>query len=147
MNKLKSKQKQEGLELIGNLLNFIRTTKMKLRKQNRLRKRREFLNVGKKGRKIILDSFLVIALKNNSEDCRFGITVTKKVGNAPTRNKIKRYVREVVRQHQIPGFDLVFIAKRDAEFSFQQTLKDVESLKKKIKNDRTRIANFSSRPL
>ena len=46
---------------------------------------------------------------------RVGITVTKKVGSAVDRNRIKRVVREVFRRHRSffpDGFDYVFIAKR-----------------------------------
>lgn len=47
---------------------------------------------------------------------RVGITVTKKIGNAVTRNRIKRLVREHVRQSrwlERPA-NTVFIAKRSA---------------------------------
>jgi ribonuclease P protein component len=48
---------------------------------------------------------------------RFGITVTRKVGNAVMRNRIKRVVREGCRQMapSFPaGLDLVIVAKASA---------------------------------
>ena len=50
---------------------------------------------------------------------RLGITVSKRVGNAVTRNRIKRWVREFVRQQPAtawlpPGQDVVVIAKARA---------------------------------
>ena len=48
---------------------------------------------------------------------RLGITVTRKVGKAVARNRIKRLVREVFRrqhQHLRAGLDMVWIAKRSA---------------------------------
>jgi len=48
---------------------------------------------------------------------RLGITVTRKVGNAVLRNRIKRLVRDVFRRNHrrlVRGHDLVWVAKRDA---------------------------------
>ena len=48
---------------------------------------------------------------------RLGITVTKRVGSAATRNRITRLVREFVRQTQgwLPtGMDVVVVAKKSA---------------------------------
>jgi len=51
------------------------------------------------------------------ERTRLGITVTKKVGKAAVRNKIKRLIREYFRQnrHHITGnWDINLIAKKEA---------------------------------
>jgi len=48
---------------------------------------------------------------------RLGITVTKKVGNAAVRNRIKRMSREFFRlnRHKLKGcWDIVIIAKKEA---------------------------------
>lgn len=49
---------------------------------------------------------------------RFGLTVTRKSGNAVQRNRIRRRLRDAVRQiagkHAAPGHDYVIIAKADA---------------------------------
>ncbi len=47
---------------------------------------------------------------------RLGVTVTRKVGPAVKRNRIKRWVREAFRRERgalPPGFDMVWVAKRD----------------------------------
>ena len=46
-----------------------------------------------------------------TESSRFSISVKKKVGNAPSRNQIKRFIREAVRQdraHLNDAFDICF---------------------------------------
>ncbi len=47
--------------------------------------------------------------------CRVGFTVTRKVGNAVVRNRIRRRLKEVVRlvlrQRQVRGFDVVLIGR------------------------------------
>jgi ribonuclease P protein component len=49
---------------------------------------------------------------------RFGFTVTKKIGNAVVRNRIRRRLREVVRLSvadvACPGIDYVLIGRRAA---------------------------------
>lgn len=90
-------------------------------KEMRLRSRREFLPVQQTGKKFHGRHFLaVIAPRTSSGEAlvpgRVGITASKKVGNAVTRNRIKRFIREYVRQHDwLPaGMDTVIIAKHSA---------------------------------
>ena len=85
----------------------------------RLRKRRDFLRVQGTGAKTHTRHFLVLRLAQEAElpSGRLGITVTKRVGSAATRNRIKRLVREFVRQTPgwLPiGMDVVVVAKKSA---------------------------------
>ena len=90
----------------------------RITKEMRLRKRAEFIAVQRDGQK--LHGRHVLALARKREDVelpgRLGITVTKKVGNAVVRNRIKRLVREWVRLHGwVPaGWDVVVVAKDSA---------------------------------
>jgi ribonuclease P protein component len=83
----------------------------------RLKKRSDFLAV-RRGEKRRGRMFLVEALdRNDAEPPRYGITVTRKVGNAVLRNRIRRRIREAVRVHvagdMSPGTDYVIVARRD----------------------------------
>ena len=55
------------------------------------------------------------SLSNDIDRSRFGILVGKRNGNAITRNRVKRRLREVLRQEPVAaGWDIVLIARRPA---------------------------------
>lgn len=86
-------------------------------RHDRLRKRYEYRQAQLQGRRIHTEHFLIIVQPNASSNTRLGITVTKKVGSAVQRNRIKRIVREVFRRNRAlfpTGHDVVLIAKRNA---------------------------------
>lgn len=79
-------------------------------RSSRLTSRKQFLEVYDKGRRVSSSSFVLFGLENGSGGCRLGITVTRRVGNAVRRNRIKRMVREIFRHHRDelrPNLDLV----------------------------------------
>jgi ribonuclease P protein component len=79
-------------------------------KKDRVCSRVEFERIFKTGR-VQADPFLVIhALPNRLNFSRLGISVSKKVGSAPVRNRWKRLIREAFRRQrlEIPkGMDFV----------------------------------------
>ena len=84
----------------------------------RLRQRADYLVVQSEGTKTHGRHILGIARKRSDSQLagRLGLTVTKKVGNAVVRNRIKRMLREWMRLHGwVPdGWDLVLVAKDSA---------------------------------
>jgi len=57
-------------------------------------------------------------LSNHSEKNRFGITVSKKVGNSVVRHRVTRLIRESIRlnlEQFEKGFDIVIVARKTAK--------------------------------
>jgi len=55
------------------------------------------------------------ARPNGSNLSRYGFSITKKVGKAVQRNRLKRLLREIMRlQSLTPGWDIVFMARSAA---------------------------------
>ncbi len=88
-------------------------------KARRVLKRREFLRIQHQGLRIYSDHLIFQFLPGRGPVVRLGLTVSRKVGNAVVRNRIKRWLREVFRRlppEQLAGrrpFDLVVTPKRD----------------------------------
>ncbi len=92
----------------------------RMTKDMRLRRRQEFLAVQSSGRKIHGKLFLaLVETRAGAPVGRVGLTVTKRIGNAVTRNRIKRRTREWLRRHGwVPaGCDVVLVAKEGAATS------------------------------
>ena len=82
-----------------------------------MRRRADFL-AANRGLRVARPGFVLLANPNSGEGKRYGITVTKKVGNAVVRNRIKRRFRELLRaalpEAGLPDHDHVLIARDGA---------------------------------
>jgi len=93
-----------------------------LNKKYRLKRQRDFLRLYKRGRSVAYPAFVLYCRERDSRTKhefvpRVGFSVSKKVGNAVTRNRIKRRFRHAVREemaHFIAGQDYVFIVRNAA---------------------------------
>ncbi|MEJ5360019.1 MAG: ribonuclease P protein component [Desulfobacterales bacterium] len=87
------------------------------RKSDRIRKRSEFLALDAEGRRVAVPWFLAVFAPSPSGRPRLGITVSRRIGRAVERNRIRRVVREFFRLHrQMLGgaWDVHVIARRGA---------------------------------
>ena len=85
-------------------------------KAARIRRRREFLAIGRTGERRHTAHFIVLARPHGGPS-RLGVTTSRKVGGAVVRNRIKRRLREVFRRDPdrlLPQHDLVVIARPGA---------------------------------
>ena len=100
------------------------TTKQKEQKKtskhqniDKITKRSDYLRASKS--KYFRSNSFIIQFYNRADDLepRYGITATKKIGNAIKRNKAKRRIRNLVKdllpKYGKNGYDYVFIAKEN----------------------------------
>lgn len=81
-------------------------------KHQHLKSQKDFAKVYAARCRVYNEQIIVFCVKNSLGFSRLGLSVSKKVGNSPTRNRWKRLIREAFRlqQHQLPiGFDFVVI--------------------------------------
>jgi ribonuclease P protein component len=96
-----------------------------LKKTDRILKRSEFLGLSKTGRTVRGEFFIAVVAPSRSEKSRLGVTVSRKVGGAVQRNRIKRLTRDFFRRNRqlIKGcWDINLIARRGAAEQTNQTI-------------------------
>jgi len=87
-------------------------------------KPKEYALVYEKGKSWACGLLVIRALPNELALSRYGISVSKRVGNAVVRNRVKRRLREILRTVPLrPGWDIVFIARTAAASTDYASLK------------------------
>ncbi|NJH82668.1 ribonuclease P protein component [Staphylococcus agnetis] len=115
-----------------------------MEKAYRIKKNSDFQLIYRKGRSVANRQFVVYTYRHNqNEHFRLGISVSKKIGNAVTRNRIKRSVRECLKIHKLDilPLDIIVIARHPAkemstleiQKSLEHVLKIAKVFNKKIK--------------
>ena len=107
---------------------------------NRVRRRVDFVGIQEQGSRFSGVHYLLCARRRSATEttanARLGITVSRKVGNAVERNRVKRWVRESYRRLQSmapAGTDLVLIARPSAKASgLQATRAELTTLLRRL---------------
>lgn len=89
-----------------------------LPRTNRIRCSADYRFMRNQGRRRHTQNFIVYTFVRKNSPARLGLTVSRKVGRAVTRNRVKRLLREFFRLHQplmVPGRDVSIVAKPGAD--------------------------------
>ena len=107
-----------------------------MNKQYRIKKSDEIEKVMKKGLKYSSKYFVIYKLENNETNhFRFATSVGKKIGNAVTRNLVKRRVRSVIDRLDLSlkNMDVFIVAKSTVnDLTFDEYVKQISYLLKKL---------------
>jgi ribonuclease P protein component len=99
-----------------------------VRGERYLKKNSQFSLVYDEGRTWAGKEIVLRVLSNGSAATRFGFVVSRRLGKAVIRNRIKRRLREIARQTPVQnGWDIIIIARLPA------LLADYEGLEKSVK--------------
>ena len=109
-----------------------------MNKHQRVKKNAEFQKIFKRGKSFANRQFVLYFLpKEGQEEFRIGLSVSKKVGNAVVRNRIKRYIRQSfleMKDEVNPTMDYVIIARHQAaSLDFHETKKSLQHVLKVAK--------------
>jgi ribonuclease P protein component len=92
-----------------------------------LKKNHQFRHVYSRGKSIANRLLVMYVLRNDTEGNRYGISVSKKVGNSVVRSHVTRLLRESYRLNEesvARGYDIVVIARASAK---EATFHEVQS--------------------
>ena len=123
----------------------VETGEAVMRSQEHLTRSQQFARVYSRGGTWVSHLLVLRALPNELNHSRYGFSISKRVGNAVTRNRIKRQLREIMRQAPLePAWDIVFIVRpRAAAADYSALNKAAESLLKKAGLMRTGNGDYS----
>lgn len=95
-----------------------------MQRKHRLTGSKKYSQIHREGRSVANRLLVIRFLSNGLDHSRFGFLVSKRIGNAVVRNRVKRRLREAVRMTPVkPGWDSVLIARRGAERAKYQELR------------------------
>ena len=107
-------------------------------KLHTVKKSREFSNIIHSGKFFKNRSYVIYNKDNGLDHYRFGISVSKKLGNAVVRNKSKRQLRFIIdkyKKNYQNGVDYIIIIKNGfIDLDFESKEKDFVYLINKINN-------------
>ena len=108
-----------------------------MKKREIIKSKDEFSNLIKNSKFIKTKEFVIYYKENDLNKKRFGIAISNKIGNAVTRNKLKRQTKEIIDKLKTLFKNdtdyIIMIRKGCLETSFRDRLDNLENkLKEKI---------------
>lgn len=110
-----------------------------MKKMNIVKKSSDFSRIIKKRQGKANNYFIINKEKNNEHKNLFGITFTKNIGNAVTRNKLKRRIKSIIDNnkelYENSTTYIIIIRKSAIGLKYKELETEIKSLFLKIKGD------------
>ena len=106
-----------------------------LKRINRLKKRYQFNYVYKSGEHFSGEHMVLYVVSSKTKNIKVGLAVTKKIGKAVVRNRVRRQLREIIKK-QVPALkqnnNIIVVARENiTEASFEKLSNEFSRLIKK----------------
>ena len=104
-------------------------------KKMRLDNSLDFSNCFLQGKRTSTHAFMIHYLENDLEYGRLGIRIAKKkIKKAVERNRIKRIAREVFRNGNFNGIDMVLVLRNEKEYKYEKCYEQINEIFKNLKS-------------
>jgi len=100
-----------------------------------LKKPSEFSKVYKRGKSYADKNIVIYYMPNQLGTTRVGFSISKKVGNAVVRNRVRRFIKESLRVNfsDFGNYDFVFVARvRSSQVDYHEITRSLKYVFKKI---------------
>ena len=107
-----------------------------MKKALRVKRNEDFQKIIQARCSVACREFVLYSMKNEAEHMRIGFSVSKKLGDAVLRNRVKRQTREIAKQvfdFSLPYDYVLIVRKNFLNQTFQQNLKSLQSLEKRMR--------------
>ncbi len=107
-----------------------------MKKEYVLKNKQLFNEVIQKGKKIKNKNYVIYFLPNF--ELKIGITISKKMGNAPTRNYYKRVIRSICRDNisTLDNLNIIIIGRENLKLiSYKEKKQTLENLFERLRNE------------
>ena len=96
----------------------------KFPRREHLTRNRDYLDIYREGKKRVGQAFVCYTVRREGQGRKLGLAVSRKVGGAVIRNRVKRYIREIYRlrrRHMVDDVWVVIVARKAAaDMTYQE---------------------------